>query len=260
MLAKGSILWGDIRCLHNIKTTRKSVVRSLNEITICSDHSGKSIYICKETQDTAHGLNEVGVFISLLGIRIQEMIGQLVLAWHDKCIYTLWIYESGMVDLFQYVNVMGHAIDTIGDTLFVIESLVEILLLSKKVHYDISPENILVNSSPPLNCFRLIDWACAMRYGELGGGKRGKKEYASPEVMQSSIITADPRHDVYSIGVVSLVVISRRTSDHIPYELKKAIEECLNLDKNKRPSLLELGARCTKISEKYKVKKSKYIS
>jgi transcriptional regulator with GAF, ATPase, and Fis domain/Tfp pilus assembly protein PilF/predicted Ser/Thr protein kinase len=71
------------------------------------------------------------------------------------------------------------------------------------VHGDLKPDNVIVG---PTGTVRLIDFGLVRNEGESAGWPAGTVPYIAPEVLEGS--AADPRSDLYSLGVVLYELIA----------------------------------------------------
>lgn len=70
----------------------------------------------------------------------------------------------------------------------------------RKVHYDIKPENILIN--PDTLEVKIIDFGFNQWQGDIVYGISGTREYIAPELAGSQSYSVDPAADVLSLGCV----------------------------------------------------------
>ncbi len=121
------------------------------------------------------------------------------------------------------------------------------------VHRDIKPANVLVDFE---GYVRLLDFGIAgyfQRKGVTLNGKQASKavvmgtpEYMSPEQARSSELTS-PVSDIYSLGVMmhelftgSIPGSNSTLQKALPSSLMSIIEQCLEVDPDKRPQNTEL--------------------
>jgi hypothetical protein len=92
------------------------------------------------------------------------------------------------------------------------------------VHRDVKPSNVLCGAGPALDV-RLCDFGLA-RASELSGLTTANAVLGTPEYMAPEVITdghADPRSDVYSLGVVLYEALTAKLPFHgdSPYQLMR---------------------------------------
>lgn len=107
-------------------------------------------------------------------------------------------------------------------------------------HLDISPENTLVDSS---NDPKLAGFATS-RILKEALGKHGVVDqfpaFSSPQLVAGE--PGSPEDDVYSIGRLFEMLLASPRIIGVPQHWRSVIQECLQLERQKRPSLAELEA------------------
>lgn len=109
------------------------------------------------------------------------------------------------------------------------------------VHRDISPDNIVINSSDDAI---LIDFGAANEFvGEATGTLVGKQSYMSPEQIKGKVT---PQSDIFSLGASMYFLLTghdpeplsasrpRKIEDSVPSELDDLVYACTKLDLNDR--------------------------
>jgi serine/threonine protein kinase len=120
------------------------------------------------------------------------------------------------------------------------------------IHFDIKPENILLDES--CSVAKLCDFGCAHKLQSaasstaasvIKGQMRGTQLYMAPEVFRGKFENAPQLCDIFSFGKtmwkllhpsrdVEINVVSPVDAS-VPLALKELIEQCLNKDPAKRP-------------------------
>jgi serine/threonine protein kinase len=84
------------------------------------------------------------------------------------------------------------------------------------VHRDIKLENILLNDSTNPYDLKIIDFGISGLYQDIGGESinAGTMAYSPPEVVSKANLTSSPKIDVWGLGVVLYLLLTKNFPFH----------------------------------------------
>lgn len=127
------------------------------------------------------------------------------------------------------------------------------------IHRDLTPDNIVYSETS--GRIVVVDFGAANIYQTEGTGTLiGKQGYMPPEQFKGK---ATPASDIYAFGSTLLYLLTGAdppgmgrlpaTHDTIGPELLELIKECLDMDANRRPDVIQLIERLARIENREKV-------
>ena len=203
-----------------------------------------ALKICKNTKSF---LNE---FEHLRKLNIPGIVR--VYDYHeepDLLYYTMDIAYG--VDVRSYLEQFEHEKTRYSQCVYLLEvisSILSELHTYELIHFDIKPENILVNNDGTVT---IIDFGRVASLGEKNPAQRGSLIYMSPE--QRMQFPCTTKSDVYSFAVLAYELLSGKpppytkigeiwpslihVSKHIHIELAGYIQKCLHIPPTLRPTM-----------------------
>ncbi|MBI4574807.1 MAG: tetratricopeptide repeat protein [Planctomycetes bacterium] len=153
-----------------------------------------------------------------------------------RCFFTMDLVEGQ--DLFQATRGLGWP--EVHPLVVQVCRGLEYIHARGYVHHDIKPENILVSrGADGAPVARLMDFGLAgSAASRLFPDLRGTPQYMAPELFRGQ--RADPRTDLYALGVVLFLVVTGR----LPFEAGSASEVIRMHLETPPPSPMTVGAPC----------------
>ena len=140
---------------------------------------------------------------------------------HTMVSITPWLNGGDLFGVLEAACSAGEYMplqDVLRYTMDVVSGVAHLHTHLRYAHLDISPENVMLHSACSGDAPHavVVDFGCAVAIGDDGMApvtRRGKDLYMAPEVqIATSPVTIDAtRADVYSIGVMLLVLLTGRT-------------------------------------------------
>lgn len=124
--------------------------------------------------------------------------------------FTMEKMEKTMNDLYSTISPLDYT-ELIPDFLSQMESAIHSLQKYSIVHFDIKPDNILINHINDRYIYKLCDFGLSTILRMSHREYRGLYKYAPPEILSKNIKTREvfAKYDYWSIGIVVLEGLNR---------------------------------------------------